>query len=331
LTPLAQAIALIVLFCSGVARVTGKIQEIMTMSVRAKLISFVLRHTLKRQMASFNNPLKLRAQAGTSFGRIPVEVTTESVDAGGVGAQWVNWQSASSDAGPGDAVVLYFHGGGYVFGGLDSHRGLAWRLARQCSSKVLVVDYRLAPEHVYPAAVEDAIASYQWLLAQNIPAAEIVVAGDSAGGGLCVALLVQLKKLGLPRPKACVLFSPWTDLTLSGASIETNAKKDAMLSPAALQRFRDLYLGEMEEAGTPLASPLFADLSGLPETCVFVGSEEVLFDDSKRLVERLNQAGVQAKLSVWAKMPHVFPLLAPFIPEGDQAIEEVASFLAAHR
>ncbi len=300
------------------------------MSIRAGLISFVLRHTLKKRMASFDDPLELRAQAGASIGRIPAEVATESVNADGVDAQWVSWQSVSSDAGPGDAVVLYLHGGGFVFGGLDSHRGIAWRLARQCSSKVLVVDYRLAPEHVYPAALEDALASYQWLLAQNIPPEKIVVAGDSAGGGLCVALLVRLRELSLPQPKACALFSPWTDLTLSGASIEINAKKDAMLSPAALQRFRDLYLGEIEP-GTPLASPLFADLSGLPDTCVFVGSEEVLFDDSKRLVERLNQAGVQARLSVWAKMPHVFPLLAAFIPEGDQAIDEVASFLSAHR
>ena len=300
------------------------------MSIRADVVSFFLRHTIKQQLASFDDPLKLRAQAGTSIGRTPAEVATETVDAGGVRAQWVGWQSTPSDTSDGGPVMLYFHGGGYVFGGLDSHRGLAWRLARQCSSKVLVVDYRLAPEHTCPAAVEDALASYQWLLAQNVAAEQIVVAGDSAGGGLCIALLVQLKALGLPQPKAAVLFSPWTVLTLSGASIEANAKQDAMLSPAALQRFRDLYQGETEP-GSPLASPLFADLSGLPETCVFVGSEEVLLDDSNRLVERLNKAGVQAKLSVWAKMPHVFPLLAPFIPEGDKAIEEVASFLRGHR
>ncbi len=299
------------------------------MSVRANVISFILRHSLKKRMASFDDPLELRGQAGATIGKFPAEAVTESVNADGVGAQWVSWQTTSVDAAPGDTVILYLHGGGYVFGGLDSHRGLAWRLARQCASKVLVADYRLAPEHVYPAAVEDAIAAYQWLLAQDIPAQNIVVAGDSAGGGLSVALLVKLKELGLPQPKACVLFSPWTDLTLSGGSIEENAEKDAMLSPAALERFRDLYLGGPGgiDPRTPFASPLFADLSALPDTYVLVGSEEVLLDDSKRLVEKLNEAGGRATLSVWPKMPHVFPLLAPFLPEGDKAIAEVATFL----
>ena len=291
------------------------------MSLRAGLISFFLRHTLKKKMASFDDHQKLRKQAGASFGKTPAEVETETVDAAGVTAEWVRWHGAKNDA-----VIFYLHGGGYVFGGLDSHRGLAWRLAKASESEVLVVDYSLAPEHPFPAAVDDAIASYQWLLNQGVSSERIIVAGDSAGGGLAVALMVKLKELTHPQPKAAVLLSPWTDLTLSGNSLRKNATKDAMLSPQALTKFTDLYLGDSDPM-SPFASPVFADLSGLPSTYVVVGSDEVLRDDSERLVENIRSTGGQAQISVWPRMPHVFPLLAPIIPEGAQAIEDIAEFV----
>ncbi len=293
------------------------------MSIRAGLISFLLRHTLKKQMATFTDHRKMRKQAGVSIGRLPDRVETQAVDAKGVSAEWVRWRGSQNDA-----VILYLHGGGYVFGGLDSHRGLAWRLAKASDSEVLVVDYRLAPEHLFPAAVEDALASYQWLLAQGISPERLVVAGDSAGGGLAVALMIQLKELGLPQPKAAVLLSPWTDLSLSGESVQANAQADAMLSPDALRRFRDLYLGDGDPM-SPLASPLFGDLSELSPTYVVVGSNEVLRDDSERFVENLKAAGGQAQIKIWSKMPHVFPLLASMIPEGVKAIEDIADFIKA--
>lgn len=291
------------------------------MSIRAGLISFVLRHTLKKQMATFSDHRKLRKRAGMSIGKLPDRVETQAVDAEGVSAEWVRWRGSQNRS-----VILYLHGGGYVFGGLDSHRGLAWRLAKASDSEVLVVDYRLAPEHLFPAAVEDAFASYQWLLAQGIAPERLVVAGDSAGGGLAVALMIKLKELGIPQPKAAVLLSPWTDLTLSGDSVQKNAKVDAMLSPEALTRFKDLYLGDGDSM-SPLASPIFGDLSGLPFTYVVVGSEEVLRDDAERLVENIVGAGGQAQIEVWPKMPHVFPLLAPMIPEGIKAIEDIADVI----
>lgn len=272
-------------------------------------------------MATFSDHRKLRKRAGMSIGRLPDDVETEAVDAKGVGAEWVRWRGSQNRS-----VILYLHGGGYVFGGLDSHRGLAWRLAKACDSEVLVVDYRLAPEHLFPAAVEDALASYQWLLAQGVAAERLVVAGDSAGGGLAVALMIKLNELGIPQPKAAILLSPWADLTLSGDSVQTNAKVDAMLSPEALTRFKDLYLGD-GDAMSPFASPVFADLSGLPFTYVVVGSEEVLRDDAERLVENIVGAGGQAQIEVWPKMPHVFPLLAAMIPEGIKAIEDIAGVI----
>lgn len=291
------------------------------MSIRAGLISFFLRHTLKKQMASFENHQKLRKQAGAAIGKLPAEVETQAVDAGGVTAEWVRWQGAKNDA-----VILYLHGGGYIFGGLDSHRGLAWRLAKASGSEVLVVDYGLAPEHPFPAALGDAIASYQWVLDQGVSAQRVILAGDSAGGGLAAALMVKLKELALPQPKAAVLLSPWADLTLSGNSLQKNAKKDAMLSPQALTKFTELYLGDADPK-SPFASPVFADLSELPPVYVVVGSDEVLRDDSERLVENIRSAGGQAQIAVWPQMPHVFPLLAAIIPEGAQAIEDIAEFV----
>ncbi len=295
------------------------------MSLRARLVSSVLRRTLKRQMASFDDHRAMRSRAGASMGRTPREVAIETLDAGGVPAERVRWAGAG-----GDRVMLYLHGGGYVFGSPDSHRGLAWRLARTCGCDVLMADYRLAPEHPFPAAVDDAFAAYQWLLAQGNDPQHIIVAGDSAGGGLAVALMVKLKEEGVPLPAAAALLSPWTDLTLSGASVQTYAHADAMLSPESLRKFRDLYLGDADPA-SPLASPLFADLSALPPVYIAVGSTEVLRDDSQRLADALREAGGEVELELWPDMPHVFPLLSSLIPEGQQAIDHIAAFLHRHR
>jgi monoterpene epsilon-lactone hydrolase len=291
------------------------------MSIRASLVSLVLRHTVKKQMATFEDPVVMRQRAGLPGGRLPPGVAVEGVDVAGIPAQWIHTREHSADS-----VLLYLHGGGYVFGGLESHRGIATRLAEAAGIRVLLLDYRLAPEYRYPAAVEDATAAYRWLLGQGFAASRIVVAGDSAGGGLSAALMVNLKALGLPGPAAAVLMSPWADLAMTGASMQANATADAMLSPDAIRRFAAHYLGEGDPRA-PLASPVFADLSGLPPTYVIVGSDEVLRSDSETLVERMNAAGGQAVLQVWPKMPHVFPVLSALIPEGRQAIRDMAAFI----
>jgi len=292
-------------------------------SIRASLVSLVLRHTLKRQMATFEDPVVMRRRAGLRGGRVPDGVSVEPVDIAGLAAEWVHTREHTADA-----VLLYLHGGGYVFGGLDSHRDIARRLAESAGVRVLLLDYRLAPEHRYPAAVEDATTAYRWLLDQGFAAGRIIVAGDSAGGGLSVALMVNLKALDLPEPIAAVLMSPWVDLTMTGASLQANASVDAMLSPEAIRRFAAHYLGD-GDPGATLASPVFADLSGLPPTYVIVGSNEVLLSDSETLVDRINAAGGQAVLEVWPKMPHVFPVLSALIPEGRQAIRDMAAFIRA--
>lgn len=294
------------------------------MSMRARVISFVMRHTIKKQMSTFEDHLALRKQAGSSTGRTPAEVHTQSVSASGVPAEWVRWQEPTDDG-----AIVYLHGGGYVFGSLDSHRSIAWRLARASGMSVLLVDYRLAPEHPYPAAVDDAFSAYRWLLDQQVAQDRLVVAGDSAGGGLATALMLRLKTEGLRLPEAAVLLSPWADLTLSGASISDNAERDAMLSREALTKFKTLYLQDTDP-GTAYASPLYADLSGLPPVHITVGSTEVLLSDAENLVTRINSYGGTAELSVWPKLPHVFPILGDLIPESKQAIEDMAAFIRMH-
>ena len=294
------------------------------MSIRASLLSLFMRLTIKKEMAKLDDPVAFRKRAGGFGGKIPEAVKSTPVDAGGVPSEWVEWTGA-----PEDSVILYFHGGGYVFGDPDSHRDIAWRLGKESGSKVLVVNYRLAPEHRFPAAVDDAADSYRWLLEQGFAPDRIAVAGDSAGGGLAVALMVNLKNLGITLPKVAVLMSPWVDLAMTGTSMVANARSDAMLSPEAISIFASYYLGDTNPKA-PLASPVFANLSDLPPTLVLVGSKEVLLSDSVTLVEKINAAGGSAKLSVWPKMPHVFPTLAAIIPEGKKAILDMAEFLRIH-
>ncbi len=293
------------------------------MSIRASIISFVLRHTIRKQMSTFEEPAALRKQMSRSTGNPPADVTVETDSAGGVPSEWLTAQGAAEDA-----VLLYLHGGGYVFGGPDSHRDIAWRLAKETRLKVLLIDYRLAPEHPFPAAVEDATTAYRFLLAEGYAADRIVLAGDSAGGGLATALMVNLKTLAVPLPKAAALISPWVDMTLLGESLLGNADKDVMLSPEAINRFATHYLNG-QDPRSPLASPLHADLSSLPPVYVIVGSGEVLLSDSESLVEQLKAAGGEAELVVWPGMPHAFPVLSAFLPEGREAIGNISAFLTA--
>lgn len=265
-----------------------------------------------------------KSQSGGLSSKPPEQMLTASIDAGGVPAEWVSWLGVAQES-----VVLYLHGGGYVFGGPDSHRELAWRLARETGVRVLVVDYRLAPEDPFPAAVEDATLAYRWLLEQGIAPENIAVAGDSAGGGLAAALLLNLTNLGIKLPKALVMISPWADLAMTGDSMQDNADKDAMLSPEAMSRFANFYLGDSNPRA-PLASPIFADLSGFPPTLILVGSTEVLLNDAQRLTQKINNSGGSAQLEVWPKMPHVFPLFAGIIPEGKAAVSQICEFLRSH-
>jgi acetyl esterase/lipase len=227
-------------------------------------------------------------------------------------------------------VALYLHGGGYVVGSAHTHASLAARFARAASLRSFVLDYRLAPEHPFPAPVEDSLAAYRQLLEEGWLAEEIVIAGDSAGGGLTVATMIAARDAGLPQPAAAAVFSPWVDLTLSGRSMTSRASDDPIFTREAIDRYAARYLRSEQERRAPLASPMFADLTGLAPMVVQVGSNELLLDDAVRLAERAVDAGVEVTLQVWAGLPHVFQNSVGLIDEADHALEEAARFVGRH-
>ena len=248
-----------------------------------------------------------------------IQIVKELAD--GVPAEWLIPPGISTDR-----VVLYLQGGSYICGSPNSHRSLAANIAIASKARALVIDYRLAPEHPHPAAVEDAVAAYKWLLSNKVDSKHLAVAGDSAGGGLSVALLVSLRDRNVPLPAACVCLSPWTDLAFSGESWKSKAAVDLVIYAYKELEFARMYLGGIDPK-TPLASPLYADLKGLPPLLVQVGTNEVLLSDSRRLVDRAKEAGVNAVIDEWEKMQHVWQFAASFIPEGHRAITRIGEFI----
>jgi epsilon-lactone hydrolase len=248
----------------------------------------------------------------------------ENVDAGGVPAEWV--------AAPGfDATraVLFLHGGGYAIGSLNTHRRMAYDISAACGARVLVIDYRLAPEHPFPAAVDDAAKAWRWLLQQGLNASRLAIAGDSAGGGLTIATLVNLRDLKLALPACAVAISPWVDLEGVGTSMTARSAQDPMVQKAGLKWMADMYLAG-QDPKTPLAAPLHADLKGLPPVLVQVGSAETLLDDATRLAEKLHTSGCEVRLAVWPNQLHVFPFFAPILSEGRDGCIEIGNYIRSH-
>lgn len=225
----------------------------------------------------------------------------------------------------GDGVVLYLHGGGYVFGSPATHRSITAHLARDAAATVYAPDYRLAPESPFPAALEDATRAYRWLLDQGIATERIVIAGDSAGGGLALATALSLRDAGTPLPAGLLVIAPWVDLTGSGESVHRIGRSDPMLQVPGLADGARLYLagGDPE---TPLASPLFADLSGLPPLYIQVGSDEILYSDATRLAERAREAGVAVTDKTYRGLWHLFQVHAGALPVATAAVGELAAF-----
>ena len=270
--------------------------------------------------------LEMRAgmERMTTMLPLPPDLKCEPVDAGGVKAGWIS--TPGTDA---RRVVLYLHGGGYTMGSINTHRDLAQRLSRATAARVLLIDYRLAPEHPHPAAVEDAVAAYRWLLGAGVRPADLVVAGDSAGGGLTVAMLVAARDQKLPMPAAAVCLSPWVDLEGIGESMHTKAAADPMVQRDPLLKMAAHYLAG-QNARTPLAAPLYADLRGLPPLLIQVGTAETLLDDAVRLAEKARSAGVRVTLDPWEDMIHVWQAFAMMLPEGQQAIDRIGEFVRQH-
>jgi acetyl esterase/lipase len=254
--------------------------------------------------------------------QLPEGLIREPRDVNGVPAEWVSARGSAADR-----AVLYLHGGGYVLGSIATHRELAARISEASGARCLVIDYRLGPEHPFPAAVEDAVKAYRWLLAAGYAPERLAIAGDSAGGGLTVATLLALKDAKLPMPATGVCISPWVDLACEGESMTTKHDVDPMVTREPLARLAKHYLGKADPR-TPLASPIHADLRGLPPLLVHVGSNETLLDDSTRLAERARRAGVDVELEVWPEMIHVWHAFAALLPEGREAIERIGAHLA---
>jgi epsilon-lactone hydrolase len=255
--------------------------------------------------------------------RVPADVICEKVKAGGVDAEWIAAPGANADR-----VILYLHGGGYVIGSINTHRAMVSRIARASNARALAIDYRLAPEHPFPAAVEDATAAYRWLLAQGYKPGKIVIAGDSAGGGLTIVLLLAIRDAGLPMPAGAVPISPWTDLEGTGESVRTRAAKDVMVTIENLTGSAKQYYGT-HDPKDPLVSPVHGNFRGLPPMLIQVGDAEILLDDATRVAKSAKAAGVEVELEVWDDMPHVWHVFAKLLPEGQQAIDKIGKFVIA--
>jgi len=258
-----------------------------------------------------------------SFSLPPAGCAIEKVNAGGTEALWVKAVDASDSA-----TILYLHGGAYSMGSAQTHRGITGMLSELCGLRVLSVDYRLAPEHPFPAAIDDAVSAYRWLLQQGVPAKSIVIGGDSAGGGLTFATMVELKNKGAQLPAAVFTISPWVDLAITGETIVTKADVDPMFTKPGMIYMAKLYADEAD-VRLPLISPLYADLSGLPPVLIHVGTSEMLLSDSRRMAKALKKAGVDCVIKEWEDLFHVFHSVV-YIPEARIATEEIAAFVKKH-
>lgn len=252
----------------------------------------------------------------------PGDVDYIEVDAGGVPALWAKPKGADETR-----VLLCTHGGGYMVGSRYSHRKMFGHIAKAVGAIALIVDYRRAPEHVHPAQVDDSTDAYAWLLDQGFKPEHIAFTGDSAGGGLAITVVLNARKRGLPLPAASLPISPWTDMEITGETITTNEDKDHFVKRAVVEHMSASFLGENGDRKNELATPLYADLSGLPPFYVQVGGDETLLDDARRFVDKVKAAGGEVKLDIYPEMQHVFHFLAGTAPEADQAIADQAAWV----
>lgn len=254
---------------------------------------------------------------------LPADARVTPQIADGVACEWMEVAGVVQDR-----VFLLLHGGGYNAGSPKTHRRLAADLSRVTKMRVLVPDYRLAPEHPFPAAVEDALLAYGWLLGQGITEENIVVGGDSAGGGLALSMLLALREAKARLPRGAVLLAPWTDLTASSPSYKASRERDPMITQEGLQEAGLWYAGERDPAD-PMLSPLFAHLSGLPPMLIHVGGDEVMVDDSRIFAERAEAAGVAVTCKIFPGLWHVFHHAGAAVPEAQQALDEIGAYVAA--
>lgn len=253
----------------------------------------------------------------------PTDVTYEDIDADGVPSMWCNPPAGGAS----DRVVLYTHGGGFVVGSRHTHRKLAGHLAKAIGCRVLVVDYRRAPEHPFPAQLDDCVRVYRWLLAQGIEPGHIATCGDSAGGNLSISIALKLRDDGDPLPAALMPISPWLDMEHKGETLQTNAATDALVQQSVLEGMSGMFLGPDGSPTDPLANPLYADPAGLPPIFMVAGGAETLVDNATRFETNAKRAGVEVRVDIEDGMQHVYPFLAGRAPEGDKSITNFAEWV----
>jgi len=292
-------------------------------SLRAELVRLAARWLIKyRSRHATLEQVRKRMRALDAVTPAPRAGTrTETIDAGAVKAHRISTPASRSGR-----HVLFLHGGGYATGSSAAYRHFTWRIASAARAHVVAIDYRLAPEHPFPAALDDAVSAYRWLLANHAQPSHLAVIGDSAGGGLAFALSLRAADEGLPAPAAIVALSPWTDLALTGRSLRRNVKADPLMNLGSVAMYARYYLAGTDPR-TPYASPLYGDLRKTPPTLIQVGSDEVLRDDAVRMADRLRALGRHVELEIWPRMPHVWHLFVPILPEAHRAIARIGAFL----
>jgi len=251
----------------------------------------------------------------------PRKVTVEQTNVHGLNAEWLTPKGC-----PDDKLLLYLHGGAYVMGNCATHRQMVSYIAKSSGIKALLPEYRLAPEHPFPSAIDDSVSLYRSLLANGYTAKNIVIAGDSAGGGLTMATLLSLRDAGDPLPAAACLLSPWLDLAATGESMTTRAQKDPWFQPADMPVVAAYYCRE-DELKNPLVSPVYAELSGLPPLYIQVGEDEILLSDSTRAAEKVRAAGGEVEIEIWPGMWHVFQAFLVQVPESKKAVKKIGSYV----
>lgn len=298
------------------------------MSLRTRALTWALRRWIKPASLRTQDIAEIRARSG----RVPFGARLKPgwrirVERGAaVKGEWT--EPSAPEHAARERCILYLHGGGYVAMSPRTHRAVTSRLATWSDARLFALDYRLAPEYPFPAALEDALAAWRALIAMGTSPSRMIVAGDSAGGGLALALLLALRDAHDPLPAAAILFSPWTDLAATGDSIVTNDTADALLSGSWVTSVARHYLADTP-ATNPLVSPVYANLAGLPPLFIQVGDSEILLDDSRRVAERARKAGVEVVLEIWRGVPHCWQIFAPVLPEGRDALRAASAFIAS--
>jgi acetyl esterase/lipase len=292
----------------------------MRLSLRAHFWRFVLRKLFKTRQLTIEQHRAQGARMAAAL-RLPPAVKLDRCTLGRLPVAWIRPESSSRQK-----AMLYLHGGGYVTGGIDSHLVLCVPLAQTLRMNLLLPEYRLAPEHPFPAALEDALLAYGWLLEQGHAPENILIAGDSAGGGLSLATVLALRERGHPLPAAVICLSPWADLTHGGPSHRSKARAEVVLKTHTLQEWALAYT-RPENLSNPLVSPVYADFHGFPPLLIQVGSEEILLDDALTLAEKARAAGVEVTLQVWEGLWHVWPALGDLLPESGQAFDAMGRFI----